>query len=293
MSEGKEPKVDATAAGSARPGCGRNRKKAVAIHCRGVSMNLSTTRRAFALGLASSSLLKVTGTAEAAATRSGLSWKSGWCRAKLDEFERWRDRAADTYTCWTRHRTWDDILSFPTGGFAALKDKPGQISWGFAMLPESHRGMLNLAAGGTFDGYYKRMAQKLADTGRMNVIIRIGWEGNHSGFPWYGGSNPAAFAAAFRRIAGIMRRYNPSVLIEWNMLKKGKQSGSVAALYPGDDHVDIIGVDLYNCYPYVKSASDWSRGNFRREVQRRARGQRRSRAAGPQAPLTPCLSLPA
>ena len=34
-------------------------------------------------------------------------------------------------------------------------------------------------------------------------------------------------------------------------------------------------------------------GNFRREVQRRARSQRRSRAAGPQAPLTPCLSLPA
>ena len=34
-------------------------------------------------------------------------------------------------------------------------------------------------------------------------------------------------------------------------------------------------------------------GSFRREVQRRARGQRRSRIAGPQAPLTPCSSLPA
>lgn len=239
-----------------------------------------TSRRTFALGLAGCSLVAFSDTAEAkhqhkrwrrrnrrndadldnvitnprgGVSRSGLPWKSGWSLSRLDEFEQWRGRSADTYTIWTRHETWSDIVNFDRGGFAAAKRQPGQISWGFAMLPSSHSaarngGMWTSAARGAFDGFYTEVAEKLARSGVKDVIMRVGWEANHT-FPWFGGSNPAGFVDTFRRISDIMRRHNPTIQIEWNMLKKGKQPGSVIALYPGDSYVDIVGVDYYDNFP--------------------------------------------
>jgi hypothetical protein len=110
-----------------------------------------------------------------------------------------------------------------------------------------------LASGGSFDGYYTQFAQRLAASGKTNVVVRIGWEINNRTRPWFGGTDPGAFKATWRRIAAILRRHNPTVATEWSNIKKGAQSGSILDLYPGDDVVDIVGVNYYDAWPALNT----------------------------------------
>ena len=232
----------------------------------------SPSRRGFLTGLAGTGLMAVGGVsvttpAQAAGAGFGngplssLPWHSGCGLSKISAFEAYRGRKADTYTIWCPHRTWSDIVSLK-GGFTVVKGMPGRLSMAIAPLPASHSAVANpgnwkLAAKGSFDGYYTQFSRKLADSGRKDCVVRIGWEINHT-FPWFGGSDPEGFKSTFKRIADILRKYNPTVSTEWTWIKKGKQSGSVLTLYPGDDAVDIVGVDYYDGYPANNTEAIWA-----------------------------------
>jgi hypothetical protein len=116
---------------------------------------------------------------------------------------------------------------------------------------------LATAASGGYDTYYEQFAQNLANAGDIPgtstpaiAAVRIGWEMNGNWFPWgiedsTGQVDPtlaANYAAAFRRLAGFIRQYAPKVLIDWCINQGG---GDPTGAYPGDDVVDIVGMDLY------------------------------------------------
>lgn len=227
------------------------------------------SRRGFLAGAAGAAFVAISGSDSAQAavsgfgrgSLSGLPWNSGCGLDGINAFEAYRGRKADTYTLWCAHQSWSDIARLP-GGFRTVAKLPGRISVGFAMLPDSASAVSNpgnwkLAAKGSFDGYYTQFARNLAATGRTNVIVRIGWESNR-GFPWYGGSDPQGFKDSFKRIADILRRYNPTVLIDWTNVKKGSQRGSVLTLYPGDDAVDIVSCDYYDGWPALNTEQIWA-----------------------------------
>ena len=237
-------------------------------------MNDSTTtasRRGFLAGLAGTSLTVASGIAapdaQAAGAkfgpgpRSGLPWHSGCSLSSIGPFEKYRRRKADCYTIWCPHDTWADIVSLK-GGFTIVRKLPGRISMAIAPLPSTNSAVVNpanwqLAAKGTFDGHYTQFAQKLAASGLTNVIVRIGWETNRK-YPWYAGADPENFKLTFRRIAAILRRYNPTVSTEWCNVKKGSQKASVLTQYPGDDVVDIISVDYYDGWPALNTEQIWN-----------------------------------
>jgi hypothetical protein len=116
---------------------------------------------------------------------------------------------------------------------------------------------LATAASGAYDSYYEQFAQNLAASGNIPgtnlpaiAAVRIGWEMNGSWFPWSiaNSSNQvdptlaANYVAAFRRLAGFIRTYAPHILIDWCINQSGADPTSA---YPGDDVVDIVGMDLY------------------------------------------------
>ena len=70
-----------------------------------------------------------------------------------------------------------------------------------------------------------------------------------------------------RFLADTLRKeFSSSCKIDWNPLKDGKQSGSITSYYPGDDHVDIIGVDYYNWLPvHVQDMSKVPAGRLGRK----------------------------
>jgi hypothetical protein len=214
-----------------------------------------------ALGAGSYGLLLPSTVAAAVGPRSGRSWHTG---ASIDDhasFASIRRRPLDTITCWCQHDTWSQVVGLK-GGFVTAKKSGARVSLAVAPLPRSHDGSKNkgnwkLAANGSFDGYYTEFAKKLASSGTQNAIVRIGWESNGKSRPWFCGTDAAAFKTTWQRIASILRRYNPSVKTEWSSIKKGAQPGSILDYYPGDQYVDIVGVNYYDGWPALSTQSAW------------------------------------
>jgi beta-mannanase len=63
----------------------------------------------------------------------------------------------------------------------------------------------------------------------------------------------------FKRIADILRKHNPSVATEWCNIKRGAQSGSILDSYPGDDAVDIVGVNYYDNLSALNDEATWKK----------------------------------
>jgi hypothetical protein len=80
---------------------------------------------------------------------------------------------------------------------------------------------MSQAASGAYDDAYTRVAQAIANFGAPVVSVRIGHEMNGDWYPWSAvdgnthNATPANYIATFKRIAQIVRKYNPHTLIEW------------------------------------------------------------------------------
>jgi hypothetical protein len=107
---------------------------------------------------------------------------------------------------------------------------------------------------GSSDRTITRMARRLAGMKRP-ILLRWGWEMNGDWFEWDGshnGDDPDGYVAAWRRLHRIFREqgadnvawvwspnWNSSPDASWNRFQR---------YYPGDDHVDWVGVSGYDFY---------------------------------------------
>ncbi len=115
--------------------------------------------------------------------------------------------------------------------------------------------------GGRYDGYIERFAEK-ARSWKKPLLIRFAHEMNLKRYHWgtaeneYGPESPVIYRKMYRHVVDVFRRsgagnvlwvfcpnaeavpngtHDPSA--SWNVL---------SAYYPGDDYVDVLGVDGYN-----------------------------------------------
>lgn len=123
---------------------------------------------------------------------------------------------------------------------------------------------LQAAAQGRYNQHFRRLAQNLVRHHLADTIIRPGWEFN-GGWYTFRATTPQdaqAYAAAFRQLVQTMRRvsgarfsfcWNPALERHWNYHPE--------LAWPGDDAVDIIGLDVYDqswlpdTYPIPPDAS--------------------------------------
>ena len=63
--------------------------------------------------------------------------------------------------------------------------------------------------------------------------------------------------ASSTNIATILREADPTIRTEWCNIKKGGQPGSIMNYYPGDDYVDIFGVNYYDGWPPLSTQAIW------------------------------------
>ena len=95
------------------------------------------------------------------------------------------------------------------------------------------------------------LAQTLVAGGQSNAYLRLGWEFDGSWMPW-AATTPSAeanFAPYFQQIVTAMRSVpGENFRFVWNPDAGAfTQSGySVAAAYPGNAYVDVIGLDAYD-----------------------------------------------
>lgn len=120
------------------------------------------------------------------------------------------------------------------------------------MMPNSgSQSMLRGIASGSYDTYYKQLAENIASkTGApQRVIIRLGWELNGKWYPWSAVGAASDYKAAYRHIVQVMRSKCNVLRFEWNVnWGTNPNNFDWTTAYPGDDVVNIIGTDIYDQY---------------------------------------------
>ena len=101
---------------------------------------------------------------------------------------------------------------------------------------------------GQTDEYWRQWARN-AKAFEADVILRFGFEMNGNWFGW--GQQPESFISAWRRVYSIIRNdagaqnvkfmFSPNV--EWD---KTRKLAAIELYYPGDEFVDLLGLDGYN-----------------------------------------------
>lgn len=126
-----------------------------------------------------------------------------------------------------------------------------RMIWAVPMLPVGNYTLADGAAG-DYDAYFAELARNLIAAGMGDSIIRLGAEFNSPTNPWYAAGQATAFVDYWQQIVTTMRGVaGASFLFEWNV-NRGDNGGSDAAMgnyalyYPGNNFVDIIGMDIYD-----------------------------------------------
>ena len=142
---------------------------------------------------------------------------------------------------------------------------PSRNWWRWATAPGTHRqlvitqGMfpsdvdgtnwLQAGASGAYDAYARTLARNLVAAGLGSSVIRLGHEANLSGSPWFIGTTRQSFQLwdEFWRQTVLAMRSVPGAhfLFDW-CINAHVEPIPLAEWYPGNDVVNIIGIDSYD-----------------------------------------------
>jgi hypothetical protein len=205
--------------------------------------------------------------------QSGLSWRSGasFCTGKDPNWVSWRGRPVDVIHQFVQHSTWEEMhykLAQGTNLKNAVANAP-QISVTLAPWPDSlGRGRHAQCARGDFDAHFKQFGADLARRGAGTAIVRIGHEPNATTSHVWGIETlqqAQDWKVCFRRLAAALKNDSGDVVkgkrqfkIEWNNARRGKLPFNIMETYPGDDVVDIWGLNVYDQGPEVTSLAVWN-----------------------------------
>ncbi len=116
----------------------------------------------------------------------------------------------------------------------------GRTAEGRAEIGEN----LRAVAAGRNDGEYRLVAEYLVEAGYGDAIIRLGHEYDGDWAPYSARDNAEAYVAAFRHVHDVLSDVSPSFRFDWTSTAAHFVEYGPAA-YPGDDVVDVIGLDIY------------------------------------------------
>jgi hypothetical protein len=90
------------------------------------------------------------------------------------------------------------------------------------------------------------------------MVLRLSWEFNGNWYYWSVGSNVDAFKGCWSKAVKALRTTANAVTIDWNWNGHYSQScnHNIYSCYPGDDVVDIVGIDSYDMYPSSGSSNE-------------------------------------
>ncbi|MER6709444.1 glycoside hydrolase family 26 protein, partial [Streptomyces fumanus] len=178
---------------------------------------------------------------------------------RMTELSRWLDgadlRVGHTYLPGDR---WSNIAGAP-GFLEAWADwRAGGADRLFVlnvpMLERNEEGvpdpevreLLRAGAAGRFDHHFRALAERLVALGVPDTVLVLGWEMNGTTYTHRCGPDPLAWKAYWNRIVTAMRAV-PGQRFRFDFApSRGRDAVPWTECYPGDDTVDIIGMDSYD-----------------------------------------------
>lgn len=108
------------------------------------------------------------------------------------------------------------------------------------------RALLRRGAAGEFDAHYRSLAARLVALGVPETVLVLGWEMNGTTYTHRCGPDPQAWKTYWNRIVTTMRSV-PGQKLRFDFSpSRGLDAVPWTECYPGDDTVDIIGMDTYD-----------------------------------------------
>ena len=180
---------------------------------------------------------------------------------QIDDFSAWLGRAVTvghTYlpgTSWKEIEGPDSILDPWTAWHSAQPGRTLVLNVPMLAPNESEVGddeaadLLRQGAGGDFDRHFQVLAQRLVERKAAQTILVLGWEMNGTTYTGRCAPDPTAWKGFWRRIVGVMRTV-PGQAFRFDFAPvRGAQAIPWPECYPGDDVVDILGMDSYDQHP--------------------------------------------
>ncbi|MFE9039325.1 glycoside hydrolase family 26 protein [Streptomyces sp. NPDC007818] len=108
------------------------------------------------------------------------------------------------------------------------------------------RGGLRRGAAGDFDGHFRTLGERLVEHGLGDAVLVLGWEMNGTTYGHRCGPDPTAWKAYWRSAVGALRGVAGQRFRFDFTPSRGRDAVPWPECYPGDDVVDIIGMDAYD-----------------------------------------------
>ncbi|OKK16775.1 hypothetical protein AMK16_23995 [Streptomyces sp. CB00455] len=109
--------------------------------------------------------------------------------------------------------------------------------------------LIRAGAGGLYDRHFKRLAERLVELDVPDTVIVLGWEMNGSTYTHRCGPDPENWKAYWRRVVTTMRSVPGQEFTFDFAPNRGTDAIGWTRCYPGDDVVDVIGMDTYDQGP--------------------------------------------
>ena len=188
-------------------------------------------------------------------SRSGNAWASGtfvpgYDTQRYAAFGAYRQRPLDLVSTFPSRATWDDFIE-PGPAYSSFTGQPYTMVYGIPPIPEWEDASMAECAAGDYNEKWTTFGHTLTDAGLGSSIIRLGWEMNGDWYRW--GGDAAAYRDCFRQVVTTVRAVAPNLKFDWNVNRGGSTgipdtSELQNVAYPGDEYVDIIGVDSYDSW---------------------------------------------
>jgi hypothetical protein len=183
----------------------------------------------------------------------------------IASFETWLGRGVEYTVVFGGHDNgWADFNGSIWYITDVWKSMPGRkLMWSVPLIvkhwPDPPIATLAKAAAGKYDAYYQNAAYDIAARD-PKAIIRIGWEFNGDWYPWAASADEQGYIGAFRDMVKVFRSVSPDFVFMW-CPNIGSPNSDPALAYPGNDVVDIIGMDIYENSKWDTGTPDerWSR----------------------------------
>jgi hypothetical protein len=191
---------------------------------------------------------------------SGVNGDPDISRASVEAFCEWRGRQCPIAHAYTDRLNWEKMTRENNWLYDNFSGYTGTLVISQGLVPDSSNHDLAGCAAGEFDDHWRYFGRIMVERGRANSIVRLGWEFNGDHFGW-AATDPQDWIDCYRNAAHAIRGANPDVTFDWTINAHGtppEVCGGVSTnCYPGDDVVDIIGIDNYDMGPSAATEGEF------------------------------------
>ncbi|MFE3766959.1 glycoside hydrolase family 26 protein [Streptomyces sp. NPDC059104] len=109
--------------------------------------------------------------------------------------------------------------------------------------------LIRAGAQGQYDRHFTKLAERLVALGVPDTVVVLGWEMNGTTYTHRCGPDPENWKAYWKRVVNAMRAV-PGQRFKFDFApNRGTDAIGWTKCYPGDDVVDVIGMDSYDQAP--------------------------------------------